>query len=730
MNRPRSSIPSPWLWAVGAGLLVFAARLETMRRGAAEAPFLDQWLVEADQIIAPWLRGQLEWKAFFAPHHEHYPVWTRLFAWLEAALLRCWDPLVQGTVNAAAFGIFAASFVRWTAENFPKLVALIFAALFVTLYALPHSWENAIWGFQSSVPVCLLFVFWHIRGSIVHATGTIPWWLGQASGVLALGSFGGAWAAPLAVALVSLWNDPRNWRRWTAPAAIATAGIALLFHALHAQPAVGALAQHASDIRRFLGAFLLQVGWPSPLLFAAAVLPLPAFLLALQLRHRRDAAGLDLAIVALACFGLGQAAAIGIGRSAGYLGFVPRYADFLALGVAANALALWRLWLGRAAPRWWTLPLMAGWLTVVVMGLVEINTTGHTKYFREHAGIWAAERTGAVKQYIATHDRAHLAATGARTFLYPEPATVAQALDTPGMVALLPASLRADPASQPGDTAGLAARFLTNAAPELAWSGGLLVLLALVMPARSLIPAPLTPRPDPVRVPLIFAIAIASGGAVFLWPMPTVVGTETRLIRLVSTPESVGDFRFRIVTPTKYPPDNLEGGAGLWPEHFRNVFYGTHIDGPGFTGRAESTLFELTSPYLLVPLAGYPATAGNGLLIEILDGASQVVSTHRYNGENPTTIAYWGVDVTDHQGRTARVVLLDGQSTGTESWVAAAPPQRVERNLASERTAAWEAERTANARFAFGAIALLALALGWDAWRMNRRTHPRELSSR
>lgn len=724
MKTSRSLPPLPWLWAVGVGLAVFAARLDTMRRGVAEAPFLDQWLIEGDQVIRPWFDGRFDWRTLFAPHHEHYPVFTRLLAWIGAVVLRTWDPVVQGTINAAFFGVLAASFSRWWWDHSPKLLALFGAAVFLAVYAPPHNWENAIWGFQSSVPLCLLFSFWHIRGSLSHPTGSLAWWSAQAAGLVALGTFGGAWAAPLAVTLVLLWSDPGEWRRWLAPALIAAAGLAMLWYARHSQPAAGALALQAPDLRRFLGMVTVQVGWPSPKFFAVAAIHLPALLLALPQRMSRQAHAVDLTIVALAVFALAQAGAIAAGRSATYIGFVPRYSDFLALGVVANALALARLWTGPSLYRWLALPLAAGWCAVVVTGLREINSTGHTKYFRENAGMWAAHRVGAVKQYLATHDRSHLTNEGARTFLYPEPNTVARVLDTPGVAALLPAALRADATPQPGDTAGLAVRFFSDTTSAVLWSGALLALIALVAPraARQTVPA-VTVSTDPLRAPLLLAFAAVCGVGVFLWSRPATLDPEARLIQLVTAPESVGEFRFRIVTPSPYPPDNLVGGAALWPEHFRNVFFGTHIDGPAFTGRAESTRFELTTPYLLVPIAGYPASPGSGVLLDVLDDSDRVLATERYPGNDPDGVAYWSVDVSAHQGRSARLAILDGQAKGSASWVAVAPPQRRERDLGAAHAVAWRAEQTAGARLSLASLALAALLLGLGSLRIRRRVH-------
>src|SRR5690606_25287809 len=116
---------------------------------------LDQWWVEGKQILLPWLQGTLSWSAFFTPHHEHIPAWSRLFAWLQAAWLGRWDPLLQCTVNAAIFGVTVGLWGNWFRRTLPLLPALFFTLLAIAFASLPHAWENSTWGFQIHMPLAL-----------------------------------------------------------------------------------------------------------------------------------------------------------------------------------------------------------------------------------------------------------------------------------------------------------------------------------------------------------------------------------------------------------------------------------------------------------------------------------------------------------------------------------------------------------------------------------------------
>src|SRR6185312_689462 len=97
-----------------------------------------------------------------------------------------WDPKLQCTINAALFGLAAGVWTGWLRRVAPVLPAVLLTALTVALAALPHGWENSTWGFQSLVPIALVFVIWHVRGSFEQPVNSPKWWLAQAAGLGAL----------------------------------------------------------------------------------------------------------------------------------------------------------------------------------------------------------------------------------------------------------------------------------------------------------------------------------------------------------------------------------------------------------------------------------------------------------------------------------------------------------------------------------------------------------------
>lgn len=704
-----------WFWGIGVAIVVFAARLREIELHSGSAPYLDQWRVEGQQILLPWLQGDLSISSFFAPHHEHVPVWTRILAWLQAAWLGRWDPQLQTTINAALFGGFSGLLASWLRRNSPLPAALGLTLLVVALGALPFGWENSTWGFQSHVPLALGFVFLHVTGSFHFPPFSPAWWWAQAAGVACLFTFGSMWAAPAAVAATVFWSSSHDRRRWLTPALIAVAGLILLLAVRTHQPPGAAVSLAANSPQDFISALLLHLGWPVEWPGACVLLNLPAFLVALKLRRGGDATSIDKIVVALAVFAAAQAAAFAYARGGGYLGFVSRYGDLLSLGLLANGVGLARLVTGARSWRPVLGLLAIAWVGAVFYGLNWVSTRGHTEYFHAHSAEWKSLRQDAVRQYLETRDIGTLASEPVRNLLYPDPAAVAAVLDQPGLSALLPVGLRSDSQPVRGDFVSAIAAGVRSQWQVLGWGGGVLFLVAIVSASRGLkpvLPAPLVAGPVfRWQSLLLAAIALGAGGLLFLWPKPLEFSFANRLKPLLTPPGTVTDLSFRIITATNYPKDNLTGGASLWPEDFRNQFYGTHIDGPAFTGTAESSVFPLNSPWLVLPLAGFPASSGNALRVQIENGAGAALATFDYSGPNPAVIGFWAIDVRTYQGKSARIILTDGRNDN-EGWVATGPPQPANRpEAAQDHARAWSYERTRSGHDSLAVLAGMALFL-------------------
>ena len=370
----------------------------------------------------------------------------------------------------------------------------------------------------------------------------------------------------------------------------------------------------------------------------------------------------------------------------------------------ALPISLYRLFqAGRLPSRLLLAGLALGWGLVVAQGLKIINTQGHTLYFHEHSAPWAQVRRDAVRQYLATKNPAFLSGADARGVLYPDPVAVARALDNPRLARLLPESVLPAGSEASGNLASATARQLRSLWAGWACGGGLMLLAGAALSVRESSAAgraAVLAGGSSREAGSIFAVAaLASGALLFLWPRPFEFRPERRWAPRLTPPGTVADLSFHIVTETNYPKDNLTGGAALWPEDFRNNFFGTHIDGPAFKGVAVSSAFPLTSPWYVVPYAGYPVSPGNALRLRIEDGTGRVLAQIECPGPNPgpgpTDIGFWAVDVGRYAGQTGRLVIHDGRDDA-EGWVAAAPPQPATDGAAAAAAhrQAWAAEGT------------------------------------
>jgi len=694
-------------WAAAVGLMIFALRLREIALHAGDVPFLDQWRIEALEIITPWLKGELGIAAFFAPHHEHLPLWTRLLTWVQVAGFGTWDPRVQMVVNAALHATWAGLLAGWLRAHFSRGAAGLLGLLLVAVAGLPHAWENMTWGFQSQFPLALLALFLFVRGALFNPVGSPRWWGAQAIGFAGLFTLGSFWVAPLLLFAVNLWTAPRAWRRWLAPLGLGVFGAIVLWLAIRVQPPVGALSLRATELRELLEVWFFALGWPVPVPGIAALLYLPVLALALRVRGAAEASALDRALLVFGLWSAAQAAGLAFARGAIGPDFVSRYGDLYALGAVANGAILLRL---AGDARRWILPGLA-WGAAVAWGLLFINTYGHTAYFHARSAERAAFRRAAVSEYILKKDDTKLRSLEARQLIYPDPTTVMRQLDDPRFVALLPGTVRG--ASFPGWAHLFATQWMLLLAV-----GGVLAWTVVRLPVAPPV-TPLASGGSPAW-PLTILTA-ASAAALLLWPRPTAWNQEERWTQLLfpATPWREVAMRFEGASP--YPDERLWGAAALSPESLRNIFRGTHVDGPDFTGRVVSDAFRLDSPWLVVPFAGYPIAAGNGLTLVIEGGPLGLLPTRV-----PCTIpvrrdlGFWVVDVSAYQGKSARLELVDAR-TGEEGWLAVAPPQAfADQKSAQHLGAAWNAERTLGTRRTLVALAAVGL-LGLVGTAFRRR---------
>jgi len=176
---------------------------------------------------------------------------------------------------------------------------------------------------------------------------------------------------------------------------------------------------------------------------------------------------------------------------------------------------------------------------------------------------------------------------------------------------------------------------------------------------------------NPVRfapaLALAFAFALAGVILVRLGMIPN--PTDGRKVR----PAAAGGFG---LSEAKFPdrPEEKFNQAAFLLNPNRFPWFGTFVNGDGFTGRATSTLFTLDDDVLEIPILGYPCGPGNSLEFEVFDRKGKVIFARLYAGPNPReTPGIWRVAAPGLRGHSARLVLTDGE-TGLGGWLAVSRP--------------------------------------------------------
>jgi len=712
-RRPESPLASRWRWLLPAGavLTIFACRLREIHLYGTDVPFNDQWFVEARQILLPWLEGALRPWMFFLPHFEHVPLWTRLLVWLETALTGRWDPILQMTVNTTVYCGFAWLVARWVWRTFPGAAAGFVTALLILGGSLPHAWENTAWGFQSQFPLALLCLWFYVYGSLTHSTGSRRWWLAQAAGAAGLFTLASMWLAPIALIITHLWTRESDRRAWVLPAALAGAGLLMLLLIGMQAGSTHAFAQTSGTAMDFLHALLRFLGWPSGLPGAAVILLLPWLIHALRLRGLTTASAPDRVIFTLGLWAVAQAAGLAFARSGAGGDYVSRYGDLFFIGSLAGALALMRLAPIPGRPRGAWLALVLLWSGLTVAGLVQCATTGHARYFHQHAHDNAHIRRVALQAYLENGDTTLLEQGATRWVLTQNTGVVTSLLDRPDFRALLPTSIYQ---ANPDYTTG---RFVRWLLAHWTWCLGAGLFIAITGLGVLLFRGALRPTLPALpslggRLPffLCATTSAASFGSLCFWMSPVLMDRDTRWHQLLGGDEAIQGMTFDFSQPTEFPPERIIGAAPLSPVELRNRLRGTAPAGPAMTCTIYSSPFTVDKDWLIIPYAGYPVGVGNGLRVQLFtpdeSGVEREIDCLPPNLEG---LGFHAVDLKAVRGRQVRLVLYDGR-VDTEAWVAVAPPIPADSpELAATLARRVLEERYSALPFSFAIIGLVAL---------------------
>jgi hypothetical protein len=170
-------------------LVLFGIKLWVIQNFGNATPYWDQWDAEAANLYEPFLSGTLSWADLFAPHNVHRIFTTRILALILLIINGIWNPLLQMIVNAGlhivTLVLLIILLLRVIGEKYTSF--MLFFSIF--LFSIPYDWENTLAGFNAQIYFVILFSIiglWYTSTNEIFST---HWWLGIGGALLAYFSF-------------------------------------------------------------------------------------------------------------------------------------------------------------------------------------------------------------------------------------------------------------------------------------------------------------------------------------------------------------------------------------------------------------------------------------------------------------------------------------------------------------------------------------------------------------
>lgn len=391
MSAPNSHpVWHPAAWAsaaklLGMFLLILGAKFWMLRMGSAPLPVFDQWEAEGQDLLRPWLRGELHPGDLFAPWIQHRIVWTRLLVLGLFQVNGQWDTQVEAIaaewIHAVIALLLGIVLIRRLGRAWEDAILLGLLMLFALPIALANTFSG---GFASQHYILLLFMVVAIWGLGSHRPGSVGWWAGVAGAISAwfamatgaLAAFAvAAWMAALLVRREGSARD--HWLTLGVALALGCGGLSLGFGVEQ----IDNLKPHSAG--EWLVRFSGLLGWPNPTAWAAPVAYAPFAWFVWRRWHFRQPTGpAEAFVIPLGIFGLLNTAALAYGRNHYGTLLVSRYMDLLSFGTLVNFLCLLLLLretggAGVAARIRAPFGLLAAlWTVTAGYGLIQMTTHG------------------------------------------------------------------------------------------------------------------------------------------------------------------------------------------------------------------------------------------------------------------------------------------------------------------------------------------------------------------
>lgn len=431
--------------AFGIFLIVVGARFWVIDRYSVNVPTNDALIKECQWLEAAILNGEPWLGNFLKPHNEH-----RLYVSLGVSagltlLGRQWDNRVQSGVGGLVYAAALAVQFLIACRHLPKSRWAIVAAIMLAFGASLMAWQNIVSGFQTSFYFLILFSCVAIYAACQDRAGIGLRFVGAVCGLLALFTMGSGflWTVPAIGGIMLVSSGRRNGRvtPWVVSVLFSFAILCTGLFLMYSPPWHEVL--RAKTIADFATYFIHCLAWPTShhetlLLFWHG--PLVVFIIvSLGSRTYRQAPIFFVLLYAWCIMNIGGLA---YGRGSGGGFPAPRYCDVIAIAMICQAILF--LYTVEVAPLPHRFRLvgrvcLAAWLLCLGIGLYHVSKEGVVDLDRQRNSL--EEIADNIRQFNETGDVEKLHAGPLPLPLSLEDMVV-PALSSPGMQAIMPATLR------------------------------------------------------------------------------------------------------------------------------------------------------------------------------------------------------------------------------------------------------------------------------------------------
>ena len=147
------------LLVVSLFLIVVGARAVVINYAGNVTPYADEWDGAAANLLKPYLQGSLTLGDLFRAHNEHVIFFTRLLTLAVFNVSGYWDVVLEMIVNAILDAATVVAISYALSRPLRDTWALVAIILSVLVNALPLSFDNLLFGFNTHFYLLLAFSF-------------------------------------------------------------------------------------------------------------------------------------------------------------------------------------------------------------------------------------------------------------------------------------------------------------------------------------------------------------------------------------------------------------------------------------------------------------------------------------------------------------------------------------------------------------------------------------------